>query len=283
MEELTKTKHELKDTNMVLGDRESVFNKLYQKADSTLETGKNAISDVSDLHLKVERTTTTINKNQEVASGFIDSARKEVQALSTSVATANDKFMEQNNMVKGKLTSFQNETEAFTACVLDSIKELSSQFASFCREVNKESKSCDKKFTDEQENFVKSINEKIEGLTKTLESHVVEQHDFIESQNNAIDEMLGVQQDYYVKELNPSLISVSDKLVNYQKDCFAKELSKYDCSMEESTGKLVQENQNFSASIHKHIENHTGRHEKLLEHRPNMLTERKDLMENIKR
>ena len=168
--------------------------------------------------------------------------------------------------------------------MLDSIKELSSQFASFCREVNKESKSCDKKFTDEQENFVKSINEKIEGLTKTLESHVVEQHDFIESQNNAIDEMLGVQQDYYVKELNPSLISVSDKLVNYQKDCFAKELSKYDCSMEESTGKLVQENQNFSASIHKHIENHTGRHEKLLEHHhQTSLTERKDLMENIQK
>ena len=59
--------------------------------------------------------------------------------------------------VKRVKVSFQNETEAFTACVLDSIKELSSQFASFCREVNKESKSCDKKFTDEQENFVKSL------------------------------------------------------------------------------------------------------------------------------
>ena len=54
--------------------------------------------------------------------------------------------------------------------------------------------------------------------------------------------------------------------------------------MEESTGKLVQENQNFSASIHKHIENHTGRHEKLLEHHhQTSLTERKDLMENIQK
>ena len=217
-----------------------------------------------------------------MASGFIDSARKEVQALSTSVATANDKFMEQNNMVKGKLTSFQNETEAFTACVLDSIKNCRANLHLFVVKSIK-SKSCDKKFTDEQENFVKSINEKIEGLTKTLESHVVEQHDFIESQNNAIDEMLS-STGLLRQELNPSLISVLDKLVNYQKDCFAKELSKYDCSMEESTGKLVQENQNFSASIHKHIENHTGRHEKLLEHHhQTSLTERKDLMENIQK
>ena len=74
--------------------------------------------------------------------------------------------MKENNRVKSKLTSFQNETEAFTACVLDSIKDLSSQFASFCREVNKESKSCDEQFTDEQENFVKSINEKLKDLLR---------------------------------------------------------------------------------------------------------------------
>lgn len=284
VEELTKTKDELKDTNMVLDDRETVFDKLYQKADSTRTTGKDAISDVSNLHLKVQRTTTTINENQEVASSFIDSAKKEVQDLSSSVALANDKFMEQNNMVKSKLTSFQNETEAFTASVLDSIKELSSQFASFCREVNEESKSCDKQFTDEQEHFVKNINERIEGLSKSLESHVVEQHDFIESQNNAIDEMLGAQQEYYVKKLNPSLQSVSDKLVNFQNQFCAEDLSKYECSMQESTEKLLKNNQDFSASVHKHVENHTDKHEQLLEqHHQTSLTERQNLMENIQK
>ena len=96
--------------------------------------------------------------------------------------------------------------------------------------------------------------------------------------------MLGAQQDYYVNKLNPSLTSVSEKLVNYQKDFFAKELSKYECSMEESSGKLVQNNQDFSASMHKHVENHTERHEKLLEHHhQTCLTERKDLMENIQK
>ena len=54
--------------------------------------------------------------------------------------------------------------------------------------------------------------------------------------------------------------------------------------MEESSGKLVQNNQDFSASMHKHVENHTERHEKLLEHHhQTCLTERKDLMENIQK
>ena len=280
--ELVNTKDELKDTTMILDDRESGYEALYDKADSTLETGKDAISDVSHLHSKVERTTTTINTNKNVTNDFILSTKKEVQNLSNTLTNANNKFMEQNNIVKNNLTAFQNETETYTANVLNDIKSLSNQFSSFCKDINKESKACNKTFTEEQDNFIKNMNDKINSLNETIENHVVEQNNFIESQNKLVQSTLNNQEEYFNNKFTPSLTTITDNLENYQQLFLSKTLNKYEDKVNNVTANMMESNDTFKNTVNEHIQEQNDNHNELMKkHMELSASERNDLMKNI--
>ena len=70
------------------------------------------------------------------------------------------------------------------------------------KDINKESKASNKTFTEEQDNLIKNMNDKINSLNETIENHVVEQNNFIESQNKLVQSTLNTKKNILITNLH---------------------------------------------------------------------------------